>query len=88
VPCAVRDPGHAGTEPIDDKAPRARLKDARRIRQCELRLHAGEPVLGNLSFVAEPSKVISAWSALAAASRPCSTPHPGFYGAEGRITID
>jgi ATP-binding cassette subfamily B protein len=46
------------SEPIDDKAPPIVLKDARvEFANVEFAYRAGEPVLRNFSFVAEPSKV-------------------------------
>jgi ATP-binding cassette subfamily B protein len=46
------------TEPIDDKAPPIVLKDARvEFANVAFAYRPGEPVLKNLSFVAEPSKV-------------------------------
>jgi ATP-binding cassette, subfamily B, bacterial MsbA len=46
------------SEPIDDKAPPLALKDARvEFANVSFAYRPGEPVLKNLSFVAEPSKV-------------------------------
>jgi ATP-binding cassette subfamily B protein len=78
------------SEPIDDNAPRLALKDARvEFANVGFAYRAGEPVLKNFSFVAEPSKVTALVGHSGGGKSTVLNLILRFYDLQqGRITID
>ncbi len=78
------------TEPINDKAPPLVLTDARvEFVDVSFAYRPGEPVLGNLSFVAEPSKVTALVGHSGGGKSTVLNLILRFYDVQhGRITID
>ena len=78
------------TEPIHDKAPPLALKDARvEFADVGFAYRAGEPVLRNLSFVAEPSKVTALVGHSGGGKSTVLNLILRFYDPQsGRVTID
>ncbi len=78
------------TEPIDETAPPLSLKDARvEFANVNFAYRAGEPVLRNLSFVAEPSKVTALVGPSGGGKSTVLNLILRFYDVQaGRITID
>jgi ATP-binding cassette subfamily B protein len=80
----------SATEPIDDKAPPLVLKDARvEFADVSFAYRPGEPVLRDLSFVAEPSKVTALVGHSGGGKSTVLNLILRFYDVQdGRITID
>ena len=78
------------TEPIEDNAPPLALKDARvEFADVTFAYRPGEPVLRNLSFVAEPSKVTALVGHSGGGKSTVLNLILRFYDAQdGKITID
>ncbi len=78
------------TEPLDDKAPPLVLKDARvEFADVSFAYRAGEPVLKDFSFVAEPSKVTALVGHSGGGKSTVLNLILRFYDVQrGRITID
>jgi ATP-binding cassette, subfamily B, bacterial MsbA len=78
------------TEPLDDKAPPLALQDARvEFANVSFAYRPGEPVLKNMSFVAEPSKVTALVGYSGGGKSTVLNLILRFYDVQGgRITID